>query len=379
MQNNSTNSSDFDSFFSVFPSIMVPVPTKLKPKIIKSSKKTRKIKKIMKSTAIQPYTPSLSTTELESSSKGFKKIAKSARTAPKVSTSEDFSVKKLKDVSKSMQFMAVFLIIFKLYSIIVKRISNISRTFYKRDFKGTWNQCMLTFTELAKYLKDLSVKTKIIKTNNNVKSFALLTDSFYKSIKIYENLLKKKKNFGDLLWKTLKFVPNLMKVLINFDYIIPLEVLFPSNFLILFAFSFKIFGILRKARRLIRASIKRWNLPKRRAVYLLKLLILFCKMIVTFLGVCGFKELAFYFVGVQVMIYMIIFLSSLKNLAFLFSKNNNLSNKKEICNKMEEKNVNFQQFSKENNSAGKENKAENMILSRRIMLENRMAKEEISI
>lgn len=333
----------------------------------------------MKSTTIQPYTPSLSTTELESSSKSFKKIAKNARAAPKVSTSEDFSVKKLKDVSKSMQFMAVFLIIFKLYSIIVKRISNISRTFYKRDFKGTWNQCMLTFTELAKYLKDLSVKTKIIKSNNNVKSFALLTDSFYKSIKIYENLLKKKKNFGDLLWKTLKFLPNLMKVLINFDYIIPLEVLFPSNFLVLFAFSFKIFGILRKARRLIRASIKRWSLPKRRAVYLLKLLILLCKMIATCLGVCGLKEMVFYFVGVQVTIYLIIFLSSLKNLAFVLCKKKNLNKKQETCNKMEEKTINLPQFSKENSTVGKENKAESMILSRRIMLENRMAKEEISI
>lgn len=381
MYSNTTNSSDTDSFLSVFPYITVPTSTKLKPKIIKSSKKTKKIKRIIKSTAIQTYNPSISTVEIDTPSKSFNSIVKNAKKQAKtVSSSEEISTKKLKEISKSFQFMTIFIIIFKIYSIIIKRIATISKSLGKKDFKDLWNQSMLTFTELAKYLKDLYVKSKIIKTNTNMKSFALLTDSFYKTIKIYENLIKKKKNLSDLIWKTLKFIPNLMKLLITFDYIIPLEVFFPGNYLLILAFSFKILGLLRKSYRLIRSSIKRWSLPKRRFLYFMKILILLCKLTATILGIFDLKEIVFYLIYIQVTVYMIIFLSSLRSLPSLFSRN-----KVKVVKETKEKNIIYEkckvfETNKEfEEGCAKEKKGGSMILSRRNVFENGMGKEEISI
>lgn len=367
-----TNSSELE-YLSIFPSILPTTPTKLKlkPKIIKSSKKTKKIKRIIKSTELQPYTSSLVPNELEISSKSCK-IFKNTSNSKFFSTEEP-SPNKLKKLGRSFQIMAIFIIIFKIYSIIVKRITNISKNLTERDFRQVWNQLMLTFTELAKYLKDLSMKTKMIKSDS-VKSLALLTESFYKSIKIYENMQKKKKSYGNVIWKALKFIPNFIKILINFDCIFPLEVLFPSSSLLIIAFLFKTAGIMRKARRLIRSSIKRWSLPLRRFIYLLKLFLVIFKMIGVIFAFFGMTELVLWIAIVQMAVYSIIFGLSLNSFRVNWLK------KKQV-KKNVQKNLGRCHFSESNSEhleVKKEVKEENMLLSRRI-LENRMGKEEISI
>ena len=226
-----SNLSEFDSYLTVFPNITVLPPTKLKPKLMSklkaSNKKTKKIKKMFNSTQFQD-------SELEISAKNLRVFHKNSH---KNIENESFP-KKMKEFSSSLQIMAVFVIMFKMYTIMIKRLTNISRSFTNKDFKCIWNESMLGFTELMKYLKDLTVKTKIIKSHD-AKGIALLTESFYKSIKIYENMHKKKKSYGNIIWKTFKFVPNLIKILINFDFIFPLEVFFPTSYITLFGFSLK--------------------------------------------------------------------------------------------------------------------------------------------
>ena len=295
--------------FSVFPCIMAPIRESFRPKILKSSKKTRKFKKIIKdtnSTQNPSYESDVENFKVRGIVKKNSKIFGDESTVLKrrISGDTDNIPKKMKDLNKSLQFMAVFLIIMKIYAILVKRVSNINQNIITRDFRGAWSQTVLICTELAKYLKDLTMKTKIVKSND-VKNLALLTESFYKSIKIYENICKKNKSFLGLFWKLGKFLGSLLKILINLDYIFPLEVILPSNYLLVFAFSFKGFGLLRKTYRLIKSSIKRWNRPKRRFIIMIKIIIVVFKMIVVILAIFDMKHLAFYMISGQVTLHFI--------------------------------------------------------------------------
>ncbi len=364
---NLSNSIDDESSFAIFPNIPINSPTKLKfkhKKMIKSPKKTKKI--ITSTHENRSITSYAEQTDDLSSARTLRFGKKTSHKNLSFDLEKETNAKKLKEVINSMQILAVFIIIFKIYSIIVKRLTNISRNLAHRDFRGIWNESMMVFTELAKYLKDLSLKTKMIK-GNEVKKLALLTESFYKSIKIYENMHKKKKSISNIIWKTLKFLPNLIKILINFDYIFPLEVFFPTNYITLFGFFFKLIGILRKARRLIFSSIKRWSLPKRRIVYLMKLFIVFCKMISVFLVVLQLKEMIFWLVCIQFGLYFGVFMLSINNLLTIFwKKKKENKNNNEII--VESKQKIYENVKKE----------ENVTLRRRVM-ENRIMKEEISI
>ena len=371
MLSNLSNTIDDESSFAFFPSIPISSPTKLKlknKKIIKSSKRTKKI--ITSTHENRSITSSAESNDF-STSRNLRFGRKTSHKNLGLTLENEASSKKLKEIINSMQILAVFIIIFKIYSIIVKRLTNISRNLTHRDFRGIWNESMMVSTELAKYLKDLSLKTKMIK-GNEVKKLALLTESFYKSIKIYENMHKKKKSLSNIIWKTLKFVPNLIKILINFDYIFPLEVFFPTNYLTLFAFLFKLFGILRKARRLILSSIKRWSLPKRRIVYLMKLFIVFCKMISVFMVVLQLKDMIFWLVCVQFGLYFGVFMLSINNLLTIFWRKKK-ENKKNIEIIMEIKQKTCEKTDCENVK-----KEESVTIRRRVMEKSSM-KEEISI
>ena len=354
--------------FSVFPCIMAPIRESFRPKILKSSKKTRKFKKIIKDT---PYDSDVESFKPRGLVKKPSKIYvdESMILKRKLSGDSDSFPKKMKDLNKSLQFMSVFLIIMKIYAILVKRVSNINQNIASRDFRGVWQQTMLICTELAKYLKDLTMKAKIVKSND-VKNLALFTESFYKSIKIYENICKKNKSLLGLFWKLGKFLGSLLKLLISLDYIFPLEVILPSNYLLVFAFGFKGFGLLRKAYRLIKSLIKRWNRPQRRFIILVKIIIVVFKMMVVILAILDMKHLAFYMVSGQVSLHFIMFCFSIREvMKSWFASKKKKEKIEEIKVVVCERKVKVVEE--------KEGSAK-MMLARRF-LETRMGKEEISI
>jgi len=358
--------------FSVFPCITVPIRESFKPKIMKSSKKTRKIRKFIKetpSTQVQVYESDTEVIKPRGLTKNNSKLLTEDSLILKKKSSLDNEVvpKKMKELSHSLQIMSVFFIIMKIHAILVKRASNISKALALRDFRGVWRQIMLICTEMVKYLKDLTMKAKIVKSND-AKSLALLTESFYKSMKIYENMSKKKKSLTGLLWKMGKFLASLVKILINFDYIFPLEVLFPSNYLLILAFGFKSIGILRKFIRLIKASCKR---PKRRLILIVKMIIVVIKMLAAVLLVLEAKNLIFYMISTQVFLHFVIFCFSVKDLISNWVRKS--QKKKEKIVEIPILNEKKGKFSEE-----KEEGAKKMLLSRRI-LETRMGKEEICI